>query len=595
MILSARVLSVEEFFQLGIFVPASVQRDYVWDAQQAEDLLNDIDRACLRQGDEADEDGEIHVSVIDDDGPGEGGQPDTALSPDSDEEEITPGYHLGEVVLRGLDESRFEIFDGLQRVTTLTILMAVIRDLARSEGLRARIHGALAAGETHRISMPGPDRTLLTEILTSGATAKTFRRAVTDRGLRIRRSRTTFQGYLKPWNQVRLSRFGSFLLDCTYLVVAETDSQTLARQVFITSNHRGMVLRPVDIFKGQILDITGAGEAAESFTKSWDAMLQIAGDGLEELMRAYDFICRRSPQGPDHLTKLADHIEKNHGLVGIPNVMRDVNAYASSWLEFKAKLREPPAAVADADIWRLGFFKWFEWKPLALAWYREYRDNRAKTAGGAGAIATKTFRKRFAGLHRACMVITLAKFSAVDRAKIFGNALSQWRARQDPLSARGQKPGALTFRPQHLARAVETLSTPLYDDEIRLPLIRWLESMAKPSVVADTAFASVEHVLPQRPAPGSQWFSDFPDEEERFSACHSIGNLALMDYADNVKITNLDFRLKLPVIKEQAKKYKTLAGIAEKKAWTAAEIRERAAAMIAFACEQLNIPRPPRA
>ena len=49
------------------------------------------------------------------------------------------------------------------------------------------------------------------------------------------------------------------------------------------------------------------------------------------------------------------------------------------------------------------------------------------------------------------------------------------------------------------------------------------------------AFASVEHVLPQRPAPGSQWLSDFPDEEERFSACHSIGNLALMDYAENVK------------------------------------------------------------
>ena len=101
-------------------------------------------------------------------------------------------------------------------------------------------------------------------------------------------------------------------------------------------------------------------------------------------------------------------------------------------------------------------------------------------------------------------------------------------------------------------------------------------------------------MLPQRPAPNSQWLKDFPDEEERFSACHSIGNLALMDYAENQKITNLDFRLKLPVIQEQAKKYQTLAGIAGKTSWTHADIRERASATIDLTCAHLNIPHSPR-
>ncbi len=105
------------------------------------------------------------------------------------------------------------------------------------------------------------------------------------------------------------------------------------------------------------------------------------------------------------------------------------------------------------------------------------------------------------------------------------------------------------------------------------------------------ATASVEHVLPHRPAPDAQWLKDFPDEEERFSACNSIGNLALMDHSENVKVSNADFHLKLPVIKAQSKKYRTLAGIAGKTIWRAAEIRERAAKMIGFACTQLNIPR----
>jgi hypothetical protein len=153
----------------------------------------------------------------------------------------------------------------------------------------------------------------------------------------------------------------------------------------------------------------------------------------------------------------------------------------------------------------------------------------------------------------------------------------------------------LTFSPRQLARVVETLSTPLHDEEIRLPLLRWLESMMQAeSLTGDAAMASVEHVLPQRPAPDSQWLKDFPNEEERFSACNSIGNLALMDHAENAKITNSDFSLKLPALKAQSKKYRTLADIAERTGWKAAEIRERAGAMIDLACTQLNIPRAGR-
>ncbi len=595
MLLSARVLTVEDFFCLGTFTPASVQRDYVWDAQQAEDLFNDIDRACLRQADEPEDRSELYISVLDEDGEDEAVGSEAASSAgQAGDEIITPGYHLGEVVLRRFDAGQFEIFDGLQRATTLTILLSVIRDLTQSENLRGRIQILLKAGPLYRITLPGADRTLIAEIQTDGAAAKSFRRAISDRGLRIRRSRNTFYGYLKSWNEERLSRFGSYLLERTFLVVAETDSQALARQVFITSNHRGIVLRPVDIFKGQICGIAGSDEAAEILAKHWDGILQIAGDGLEEFMRAFDFIHRRDPQGPDHLSKLADHIEKSYGPDRISDIFYEIQHYASAWQELKAKIWQSSNPVAIPDIWRLGFFKWFEWKPLALAWFKEYRDLKRKGEGAASAKSAHVFQKRFAGLHRACMVITLARFSAADRAKIFGNALSQWRARRDPLSARAQRPGALTFTPRQLARAAETLSTPLHDDETRLSLMRWLESMSSDELACDAAAASVEHVLPQRPAPDSQWLLDFPDEEERFSTCHSIGNLALMDYTENMKITNLDFHLKLPVIKEQSKKYKTLSGIADKTIWKAGEIRERAETMIAFTCQQLNIPRPAR-
>ena len=587
MLLSARVLPVEQFFRLGIFTAASVQRDYVWDAQQSEDLLADVERACAAHSPEPEQDSGPVISVAGETGEEAEGA-DGAAFPQAGQDDAS-GYHLGSVVVRRDGSGILEIFDGLQRATTLTILLCVIRDLTASSELRTRIGGLIQDGGTHRLNIPGADHTLSSEIQTPGQTGKSFRRAVSARGHRIRHSRAIFHGYLSAWDQERLSQFAGFLLSHTLLVVSETDSQTLARQVFITANDRGVQLRPVDIFKGQLLGLAGDGEAAEMVARRWNGILHVAGDGIEDFMRAYDFVKRCEPQGSDHLAKLAASIERNYGPGRLAEVLDDILRHASTWVSLREKLKAAPAAEADLDVWRLRFFKWFEWQPMALAWYHAYNAKRSLKAGGVGTKAEKTFRLRFAALHRICMMMMLAKFSPNDRARIFGRALSQSR---NPFSTSAARPGALTFRAPQIARILESLGTPLYDDETRLSLIRWLETMSGPPLAdADPARATVEHVLPKRPAKDSQWLLDFPGEDERFSACHSIGNLALMDYAENVKITNSDFHLKLPVITEQAKKYRTLAGVADKTAWTQAEIRERAGQMIDFACQVLNIPR----
>ncbi len=586
MLLSARVLPVEQFFRLGIFTAASVQRDYVWDAQQSVDLLTDIERACVAHSPEPEKDGGPVISVAGEEGEDGESADEASLLPAVQDD--ASGYHLGSVVIRSTSLGQFEIFDGLQRATTLTILLCVIRDLTSSEELRGRIAGLIQDGATSRLVIAGADHTLSTEIQAPGQTLKTTRRAVSARGQRIRQSRGIFHRCLSAWDQVRLSQFANFLLSDTLLVVSETESQTLARQVFITANDRGVQLRPIDIFKGQLLTLAEDGAASDMVARRWSGILHVIGDGIEDFMCAYDFVKRCEPQGADHLTKLAASIEQKYGPARLEEALDDILRHASTWVSLQEKVRSAPASEADLDVWRLRFFKWFEWQPVALSWYHAYNCKRNVKTGGAGTKAEKTFRMRFSALHRICMMMMLARFSAVDRARIFGRALSQSR---NPFSTSAARPGALTFRELQIARILESLGTPLYDDETRLSLVRWLESMPGWPVSADLARATVEHVLPKRPAKESQWLLDFPEEEERFSACHSIGNLALMDYAENVKITNSDFHLKLPVIKDQAKKYRTLAGVADKTAWTPAEIRERAGQTIDFACQALNIPR----
>ena len=53
--------------------------------------------------------------------------------------------------------------------------------------------------------------------------------------------------------------------------------------------------------------------------------------------------------------------------------------------------------------------------------------------------------------------------------------------------------------------------------------------------------ATVEHVLPQKPLPDSEWIKWFPDAGERSSILHKLGNLALLTRKKNSSARNYDF------------------------------------------------------
>jgi hypothetical protein len=91
---------------------------------------------------------------------------------------------------------------------------------------------------------------------------------------------------------------------------------------------------------------------------------------------------------------------------------------------------------------------------------------------------------------------------------------------------------------------------------IRLPLLLRLdELLAGGSASYTHAVTSVEHVLPQTPAAGSQWMIDFPDEDVRDRWVHKLANLVLLTRRKNAQASNLDFAEK------KARYFSTKAGV----------------------------------
>ncbi len=60
----------------------------------------------------------------------------------------------------------------------------------------------------------------------------------------------------------------------------------------------------------------------------------------------------------------------------------------------------------------------------------------------------------------------------------------------------------------------------------------------------------VEHILPQKPTPSSQWAKNF-SEEERECYTHSLANLTLLGAKKNTKASNLDFKDKKKIYMEE--------------------------------------------
>ena len=185
--------------------------------------------------------------------------------------------------------------------------------------------------------------------------------------------------------------------------------------------------------------------------------------------------------------------------------------------------------------------------------------------------------------------MTLAGFSAADRERIFARAIGQTSRGQNALASTG----ALAFSEIQIARIGETLRTPLTDKDVRLALVRWLESMHYDAAIpAHVREATVEHILPRRPAAGSDWISAFPDAEARYMACNAFGNLAALDKARNEGLRNADFAEKRDVLRAAAADYHTLRDLPPEGDWTADVIDVRTDKLARQVEAYIDLPPP---
>jgi hypothetical protein len=513
---TAQIVQLAQLFANPYVVEApAYQRAYAWTSREAGQLLEDIAAAVDADGREA-EDYFLGTMLFIDRARAAARRRSVWARPG------TPRVH--------------EVIDGFQRLTTLTILFCVLRDLAADEGgpanqrLPAAIQAGRGASSRSRLTLATPDEAFFSAHVrmpgASGLTANTDDPSPAEK--RILEVRDHVRGALIDFDADQRRRLVDFLLDHCCVVLVATTGIDRAHRMFTVLNATGKPLARNDILKAALLGNVPPAAAAQALA-TWHQAESRLGAQFESLF---------------------SHIHAMHGRPAgrvIAGILEIAEAGGGERAFIEGKLR-PAANIFDdlrharhagsahsAAIGRyltyLGWHSFGDWiAPAMLRWLEKGRD-AADLAWFLAALDRLAFGARILGIGGTKRT---RRFGAVVAAVRSGRDL---RTTDSPLAFSRQEQRTI----QHNLRDLHARNAPV----AKHLLLRLTDAMAgEPISLSLPGDMTVEHVLPRKLSTNSQWRLWFPDPEEREQCTESLGNLVLVTKAQNDRAGNLEFARK---------------------------------------------------
>ncbi len=554
--LVSRSLSVDQTFAAPfLFVSPGYQRPFAWQVDTAERLLSDIQVAAESAPDEIYFLGAIllvRVRIADE-----------------------QAHSMHDDTLFTGPERVFEIVDGQQRIVTLAMLLAVLRDLTAQERSPLARRLARASGAAKgaavadggsagmaRVRLRGQDDAFLDQCIGAAGACLALPavEAVGEPQRRILEIRDFFVRQLSLLDADELRTFATFVLDNCALVAIVTNTIDRAYQMFTVLNDAGEPLTRGDILKAELIGQIAPAERERAIAV-WDDLERRLGGDFEQL---FSFVRTQAGRGAGPIVEaVRAQVAAMPG--GAGDFVFDVLAPAGD-IVGKILQASHSGTAQSSEISRLlrylGWLSGKEWVPPLLAFWRRHGDDPAALLRFLAALDRFAFGVRMQGL------------SADKRAQRMAALTTQI---EGGMAMRGPWPSLQFTRDE--TRAIEFSQRDLHKRSplvCRLVLMRLDEHFGGTPLPAGTSL-TIEHILPLKIAPGSQWRLDFPDAETRQKLASCLGNLALVTSAVNERAANHDFSKKVTFYFTDGKSTESYltAELYGVKTWTPHQIEQR--------------------
>ncbi len=499
-------------------IPA-YQRPYAWTADEAQQLLLDLQEAVEAQSSEP--------------------------------------YFLGSIVLiRPKGEKIGQVVDGQQRLTTLTILAAVLRDAATDDKQREALSSVVYIEpneykeqvEAVRLLAHEQDRIFFREaIQMPGATAKVGppQKPINEAQEHMWDNARALAGLIKEMDEAQRKRLVTFLLNKCILVVVSTESRAAALRIFRVLNDRGMDLSNADVIKA---DLLAKFKDQGSMTHHAGLWRQFETDlGREEFESLLEVLRFVREEGKNRRT-LSEAFAERFRTADAEQVRIFFNQELTPANSLYSRILDKDASSFPLELTGratevlegLALVPNRDWTPVATAAWLKLGST----------IELVECLERLEGL---AWVMQLARRYDTQRMNRYVEVLRGLKVSADSLSA------ALTLLPDEASEAWQALQGPLYGrfpTRVVRAILERLDRLLAEQPVSWAGQKTVEHILPQSPEAGA--YTSFT-VEHRLLVTHTLGNLVLLTSRKNSGASNLAFPDKVKV-------YFGLAGSAKKRA-----------------------------
>ncbi|WP_368178530.1 DUF262 domain-containing protein [Aeromonas sp. R7-1] len=489
------------------------QRPYAWTTEQATELFDDLYSAMQ----------------------------DARISGASSQ------YFLGSIVLIKNDrEPKSFVVDGQQRLSTLTMLFAVLRTVMPeaaddiTDFLYKRGKASLGEKNEYRLIAREEDADFFRSYIQepggiSQLVASTDK--LEDSRLRYRENAILLLDKAKVLPPADLIALWKFLANDCSLVVISTPDLDAAYRIFSVLNNRGLDLAPIDIIKAQVLGLIRSIEGetqSRIYAKEWSRIESSLGrDAFGDLFGHIRSIYAKKKQKYTLVKEFQEHVPEYKS----PMVLIDyvIKPYAEMWnfvrnADFEAT--EHAETINEYLSW-LNRVDFKDWVPPALVYFKRFRQQPQRLA------------LFFQALERLTYFLLVTKVGINERIETYAALIKEI----EPEGFKGELADVKTL---DLTDAQKKEFLTALDGDIyrKLTKARMALTLRLEALVSDgskkQAFdhLSLEHVLPQNPPPASEWLSWFPDDDERDNWTHRLANLVPLHIRKNPAASNYDFATK---------------------------------------------------
>lgn len=494
-------------------------------------------------------------------------------------------YFLGAmVVIRPRGRGPQDVVDGQQRITTLTIILALLRDMSSSTDEAALLHTMIGhegmgmmfgGGHRWRITLNTMDTPFFREnVQMRGATQhqdrlrQAARDSQSESQQRIAAAVNLIYDELSDMSQEERSRFAQWLLDEVTIVRVRVNEYATAYKVFQSLNHRGKPLSDHDILKSALFERAGFTnkEAIEQSVR-WNTYTNRLSDrGFGDMLKQVRAIYDRSGAG-----------EMVDGLLQSVMQLMPVGTFLNEKLP---RFVDAYDAVVNGNIDGLSLgsealrrichlrsIHHESWRAPAIM----FLVNNAHDSEAADRF--------FWALDRLAYTLQYSVQDREYRQKRYRRVLD-WMDRPGELF---DTDSPLDLTAKEKADMIERLRGRFPNFKQRRALLMRI-SAATPGGIAlqpDTD-CTVEHILPRTPPKGSDWYDEWSRARDREELTECIGNFTLLTHAENQEADRSSFQEKLTIyFRDGPPSFALSNDLKGRSGWTPDDVRARRDQLIA--------------